>query len=107
MTLQGRSSFTSTQANLDSQLSSSRSNTTHSGVGYYAPAARTTPNLCVLVCSSPNLVTGKTLSPFLILGFRAGAFRHPAGDFLSDNDQELHREGICSDPKSLLVGDHN
>jgi hypothetical protein len=24
------------------------------------------------------------LSPFLILGFRAGAFHHPAGDFLSD-----------------------
>jgi hypothetical protein len=41
-------------------------------------------SLCVLVCSSPNLVTGKTLRPLLILGFRAGAFRHPAGDFLSD-----------------------
>jgi hypothetical protein len=24
------------------------------------------------------------LRPLLILGFRAGAFRHPAGDFLSD-----------------------
>jgi hypothetical protein len=40
--------------------------------------------LRVLMCSSPNLVTGKTLRPLLILGFRAGAFRHPAGDFLSD-----------------------
>jgi hypothetical protein len=79
-------SLRSTQANLDSQLSSSHSNTTHSGVGYYAPAARTTLNLCVLGCSSPNLVTGKTLKALLILGFMAGVFRHPAGDFLSDND---------------------
>jgi hypothetical protein len=37
-----------------------------------------------LVCSSTNLVTSKTLRLLLILGFRAGALRHPAGDFLSD-----------------------
>jgi hypothetical protein len=37
--------------------------------------------LRVLVCSSLNLVTGKTLSPLLNLGFRAGALRHPAEEF--------------------------
>jgi hypothetical protein len=37
--------------NLDSQLSSFRSNPTHSGVGYYAPAARTTLNPRVFWCS--------------------------------------------------------
>jgi hypothetical protein len=31
------------------------SNTSHSGVGYYAPAARTTLNPCVFLCSSPSL----------------------------------------------------
>jgi hypothetical protein len=36
---------------LDSQLSSFHSNPTHSGVGYYAPAARTTLNPHVFVCS--------------------------------------------------------
>jgi hypothetical protein len=40
--------------------------------------------LHVLVCLFPNLTTSKTLRPLLILGFRAGALRHPAGDFLSD-----------------------
>jgi hypothetical protein len=37
-------------------LTSSQSNTSHSGVGCYAPAARTTLNLCVFLCSSrfPN-----------------------------------------------------
>jgi hypothetical protein len=29
-------------------------------------------------------LTSKTLRPLLILGFRAGALRHPVGDFLSD-----------------------
>jgi hypothetical protein len=29
-------------------------------------------------------LTSKTPRPFLILGFRAGALRHPAGDLLSD-----------------------
>jgi hypothetical protein len=32
---------------------------------------------CALVCSSTNLVTSKTLRHLLILGFRAGAIRHP------------------------------
>jgi hypothetical protein len=56
-------------------------NTSHSGVGYYAPAARTTLNPCVFLCSSRLHLTGKTLMPLLILEFRAGAFRHPAGEF--------------------------
>jgi hypothetical protein len=59
-------------------------NTSHSGVGYYAPAARTTLNPCVFLCSIIAYQTSKTLRPLLILGFRAGAFRHPAGDFLFD-----------------------
>jgi hypothetical protein len=66
------------------------SNTTHSGVGYYAPAAQTTLNSCMFLCSSPNLTTSKTLRPLLILGFRAGALRHPAGDFLSDRWYGVH-----------------
>jgi hypothetical protein len=60
------------------------SNITHSGVGYYALAARTTLNSCVFLCSSVHLTTSKTLRPLLILGFRAGALCHPDGDFLSD-----------------------
>jgi hypothetical protein len=36
--------------------------------------------LCALMCSSTNLVTSKTLRPLLILGIRAGAIRHPAGE---------------------------
>jgi hypothetical protein len=32
------------------------------------------------VCSSTNLVTSKTLRPLLILGIRAGAIHHPAGE---------------------------
>jgi hypothetical protein len=60
------------------------SNITHSGVGYYAPAARTTLNSGVFLCSFLHLATSKTLRPILILGYRAGALRHPAGDFLSD-----------------------
>jgi hypothetical protein len=39
--------------------------------------------LCALVCSSTNLVTSKTLRPLLILGIRAGAIRHPAGEIYS------------------------
>jgi hypothetical protein len=35
---------------------------------------------CALVGSSTNLVTSKTLSPLLILGIKAGAIRHPAGE---------------------------
>jgi hypothetical protein len=58
------------------------SNTSHSGVGYYAPAARTTLNPCVFLSSSHR--SSKTPKPLLISGFRAGALRHPAGDLLSD-----------------------
>jgi hypothetical protein len=36
---------------------------------------------CVL---APSNRQAKRLGPLLILGFRAGAFRHPAGDFLSN-----------------------
>jgi hypothetical protein len=61
------------------------SNTSHSGVGYYAPAARTTLNPCVFLSSSLLFQrSSKTPKPLLILGFRAGALRHPAGDLLSD-----------------------
>jgi hypothetical protein len=68
------------------------SNTTHSGVGYYAPVARTTLNPCVFLSSSPSLQrSSKTPKSLLILGFRAGALYHPAGDFLSDrNDWKKH-----------------
>jgi hypothetical protein len=45
--------------------------------------------LRVLACSFPNLTKSKTLRPLLILGFRAGALRHPAGDFLSNTHQLL------------------
>jgi hypothetical protein len=41
-------------------------------------------SLCVLVFLPIFQLTSKTLRPLLILGFRAGALRHPAGDFLSD-----------------------
>jgi hypothetical protein len=42
---------TNLRPNLDSQLPSFHSNPTHSGVGYYAPAARTTLNSRVFMCS--------------------------------------------------------
>jgi hypothetical protein len=38
-------------------------------------------SLCVHVFSLFFQLTSKTLRPLLILGFRAGAFRHPAGEF--------------------------
>jgi hypothetical protein len=61
------------------------SNTSHSGVGYYAPAAQTTLNPCVFLSSSRSFQrSSKTPNPLLISGFRAGALRHPAGDLLSD-----------------------
>jgi hypothetical protein len=61
------------------------SNTSHSGVGYYAPAARTTLNPCVFLSSSRSFQrSSKTPKPLLISGFRAGALRHPTGDLLSD-----------------------
>src|SRR5688572_7941284 len=62
------------------------SNTSHSGVGYYAPAARTTLNLCVFLSTAPSLHrSSETPKPLLISGLSAGALRHPAGDLLSDN----------------------
>jgi hypothetical protein len=61
------------------------SNTSHNGVGYYAPEARTTLNPCVFLRSSPSLQrSSETPKPLLISGLRAGALRHPAGDLLSD-----------------------
>jgi hypothetical protein len=61
------------------------SNTSHNGVGYYAPAARTTLNHCVFLSSSRSFQrSSKTPKPLLILGFKAGALRHPTGDLLSD-----------------------
>jgi hypothetical protein len=49
------------QAHLDSQAL--KRNTSHSGVGYYAPVARTTLNPCVFLCSSRFHIAGKTLRP--------------------------------------------
>jgi hypothetical protein len=49
-------------------------------------------------CVLPILqLTSKTLRPLLILGFRAGALRHPAGDLLSDRHQ------VCGVPCGVLV----
>jgi hypothetical protein len=44
--------------------------------------------LCVLVFFPFSRLTSKTPRPLLILGFRVGALRHPAGDLLSDIFQE-------------------
>jgi hypothetical protein len=76
----GRSNLRLTQTLTSSYKLSS--NTSHSGVGYYAPAARTTLNPCVLVFFPFFQLTSKTLRPLLILGFRAGALRHPARGML-------------------------
>jgi hypothetical protein len=43
--------------------------------------ARTTLNSCMFLSSSFIYQQAKRLSPLLILGFRAGAFRHHAEDF--------------------------
>jgi hypothetical protein len=78
MTLQGRSNLGShTLTQTHKFIQAPKLNTAHSGVGYYAPAARTTLNPCVFLCSSRIHLAGKMLRPLLILGFRAGAFRHP------------------------------
>jgi hypothetical protein len=45
---------------------------------------------CALVCSSTNLVTSKTLRPLLILGIRAGAIRHPAGEIYPPTHMHMH-----------------
>jgi hypothetical protein len=59
-----------TQTDLDSHthkfIQAPKLNTTHSGVGYYAPAAQTTLNPCVFLCSSRFHLTGKTLRPLPI-----------------------------------------
>jgi hypothetical protein len=47
----GRTSSLRPNLDKDSQLSSFHINSTHSGVGYYAPAARTTLNPRVFMCS--------------------------------------------------------
>jgi hypothetical protein len=78
------------------------SNTSHSGVGYYAPAAQTTLNPCVFLCSSPSLQrSSETPKPLLISGFRAGALRHPAGDLLSDSLKAGH-EAVTSEVVMVL-----
>jgi hypothetical protein len=62
------------------------SNTSHSGVGYYTLAARTTLNPRVFLCTAPPLhQSSETPKPLLISGLRAGALCHPAGDLLSDS----------------------
>jgi hypothetical protein len=77
---------TQTQTDLDPAqahkfIQALKLNTSHSGVGYYAPAAQTTLNPRVFLSSSFIYQQAKRLSPLLILGFRAGALRHPAGEF--------------------------
>jgi hypothetical protein len=52
-------------------------------------------SLCVLVFFPLFQLTSKTLRPLLILGFRAGALRHLAGDLLSDT---YHTLGACLSP---------
>jgi hypothetical protein len=60
-------------------------NTSHSGVGYYTPVARTTLNPRVFLCTAPSLhQSSETPKPLLISGLRAGALRHPARDLLFD-----------------------
>jgi hypothetical protein len=63
-------------------------------VGYYAPAARTTLNPRVLVCSSIFQQTGKPLRPLLISRIRAGAFHHLAGGILPTD--RCHGIGVLS-----------
>jgi hypothetical protein len=54
-------------------------------------------SLCVLVFFPFSRLTSKTLRPLLILGFRAGALRHPVGDLLSNNipNHQTNRWGGC------------
>jgi hypothetical protein len=55
-------------------------------------------SLCVLVFFPFFQLTSKTLRPLLILGFRAGALRHPAGDLFSDRFLGVYsREWIIFD----------
>jgi hypothetical protein len=57
-----------------------------------------------LVCSSTNLVTSKTLRPLLILGFRAGAIRHPAGEISSPTVLTVALGPTSGEVASLQVG---
>jgi hypothetical protein len=78
-----RDRFIQTQAILDTTQAHEQYNTQWSRVLRSGGPNHSKP-LHVLVCSSLNLVTGKTLRPLLIIGFRAGALCHPAGDFVSN-----------------------
>jgi hypothetical protein len=57
-----------TQTHLDTHkfIQALKLNTSHSGVGYYALAARTTLNPCVFLCSFRFHLTDKTLRPLLV-----------------------------------------
>jgi hypothetical protein len=68
-------------AQADKFIRALKLNTSHSGVGYYAPVARTTLNTCVFLSSSFIYQQAKRLSPLLVLGFRASALCHPAEEF--------------------------
>jgi hypothetical protein len=61
-------------------------------------------SLCVLVFFPLFQLTRKTLRPLLILGFRAGALRHPAGDLLSDNHVTICTR--CRDINVDAIHDH-
>jgi hypothetical protein len=52
---------------------------------------------CALVCSSTNLVTRKTLRPLLILGIRAGAIRHPAGEIYPPTNSKFSKNDVSTD----------
>jgi hypothetical protein len=80
MTLQGR--LSGSLRHSDSQV--------HTRSQYYAQWSRVLRSgglnhskpLCVLVfISNPSSRQAKRLGPLLILKFRAGAFRHPVGEF--------------------------
>jgi hypothetical protein len=60
---------------------------------------------CVLVIFQFFQLTSKTLRPLLILGFRAGALCHLAGDLLSDNigDRMLGCNGYLSQSFNLAL----
>jgi hypothetical protein len=55
MTLQDRHTYTLSDSDTQTHkfIQALKLNTAHSGVGYYALAARTTLNPCVFLCSSP------------------------------------------------------
>jgi hypothetical protein len=77
---------------LPQQSNTQRSRVLRSGGPNHSKPSR------ALVFVHPSHITGKSLRPLLILGFRAGALRHPAGDFLSDSHQMHHNH------KSIMEG---